>query len=74
MEPFFAEHEELIFDHRARFAEHTQLSSLGEHHWKVVQVLLDPSDENLWCVEGTVDLSDDANVEGPLIIVTRIGT
>jgi hypothetical protein len=40
----------------------------------VVQVLLDSSDENLWCVEGKVDLSDDANVEGPLITVTRIGT
>jgi hypothetical protein len=74
MEPFFAEHEELVFDHRARLAEHTQITLEGDHRWKVVQVLLDSSDENLWCVEGKVDLSDDANVEGPLITVTRIGT
>jgi superfamily II RNA helicase len=74
MEPFFAEHEELIFDHRARLAEHTQITSDGKNRWKVVQVLLDPSDENLWCIEGYVDLSDDANVEGPLVVVTRIGT
>jgi hypothetical protein len=73
-EPFFAEHEELIFDHRARLAEHTQLSAAGDDQWQVVQVLLDPSDENLWCIEGQVDLADDANVEGPLIVVTRIGT
>jgi hypothetical protein len=74
MESFFADNEKLVFDHRARLAEHTQLSSTGDHRWQVVQVLLDPSDENLWCIEGQVDLSDDANVEGPLIVVTRIGT
>ena len=74
MESFFADHETLVFDHRARLAEHTQLTSAGDNQWQVVQVLLDPSDENLWCIEGHVDLSDDANVEGPLIVVTRIGT
>jgi hypothetical protein len=74
MDPFFAEHEELIFDHRARLAEHTQLTAAGDNRWQVVQVLLDPSEENLWCVEGRVDLSDDAHLEGPLIVVTRIGT
>jgi hypothetical protein len=40
----------------------------------VVQVLLDPEDDNMWALEGQVDLSDDANVEGPLVVVTRIGT
>jgi len=74
MDPFFAQHDELVFDHRARLAEHTQLSPIGDNRWSVVQVLLDPSDENLWCIEGTVDFSDDANVEGPLITVRRIGT
>jgi hypothetical protein len=74
MEGFFAEHGELVFDHRARLAEHTQLTPVGEHQWQVVQILIDPSDENLWCIEGMVDLSDEANVEGPLVAVTRIGT
>jgi hypothetical protein len=74
LESFFADHEKLVFDHRARLAEHTQLTSTGDNRWQVVQVLLDPSEENLWCIEGQVDLSDDANVDGPLIVVTRIGT
>jgi len=74
MEGFFADHGELVFDHRARLTEHTQLTSTGDNRWQVVQVLLDPSEENLWCIEGHVDLSDDANVEGPLTVVTRIGT
>ncbi len=74
MEGFFVEHEELVFDHRARLAEHTQVSVESDNRWRVVQVLLDPSDENLWCIEGHVDLSDNATVEGPLIAVTRIGS
>jgi hypothetical protein len=74
LEPFFSAHEELVFDHRARLAEHTQISSIGDNRWSVVQVLLDPSEENLWCIEGQVDLSDEATVEGPLVAVTRIGT
>ena len=74
MEPFFAEFDKLLFDHSARLAEHTQITDTGNNQWQVVQILLDPSDENLWCIEGRVDLSDDANVEGPLVIVTRIGT
>ncbi len=74
LEPFFADHVEIVFDHNARLAEHTQITSIGANQWQVIQVLLDPSDENLWCIEGHVDLSDDANVEGPLIVVTRIET
>ncbi len=74
MEPYFARFPELLFDHRARLAEHTQTTPTGEHAWQVTQILLDPDDENLWCIEGSVDLSDEASVEGPLITVTRIGT
>jgi len=73
MEPFFAEFDKLLFDHSARLAEHTQITDTGSNQWQVVQILLDPSDENLWCVEGRVDLSDEANIDGPLVVVTRIG-
>ena len=73
-EPFFADFDNLRFDHSARLAEHTQITGGGDNRWQVVQILLDPEDENLWCIEGEVDLSDDANVEGPLVVVTRIGT
>jgi superfamily II DNA/RNA helicase len=74
MEPYFARYPELRFDHQARLAEHTQLSDLGGHRYQVVQVLLDPEGDNLWCVEGKVDLTDEASVEGPLVVVMRIGT
>ncbi len=74
MEPYFATYDKLRFDHEARLAEHTQITEIGDHAWQVVQVLLDPSDDNLWCIEGKVDLSDTARVDGPLVAVTRIGT
>jgi hypothetical protein len=74
MEPFFATYDELRFDHNARLAEHTQITGVGDHAWQVVQILLDPNDDNLWCIEGTVDLSDNARLDGPLVTVTRIGT
>jgi len=74
MAPFFAAHGELLFNHRARLAEHTQITPADGNTWQVVQVLLDPEEENLWCVDGRVDLSDDATLEGPLVTVVRIGT
>jgi len=74
LEPFFTDHEKLRFDHNARLAEHTQITPAGNNSWQVVQVLLDPEDENLWHIEGTVDLSDNAVVDGPLVTVTRVGT
>jgi hypothetical protein len=74
MEPFFADFDRLLFDHQSRLAEHTQITDAGDNRWQVIQILLDPEDDNLWCIEGEVDLSDDANVEGPLVAVTRIGT
>ncbi len=74
LSPFFDTFSELRFDHQARLAEHTQVTDSGNNTWKVVQVLLDPEDENLWHIEGKVDLSDNATVEGPLVTVMRIGT
>ncbi len=72
--PFFESFEELRFDHQARLSEHTQISELGDNRWQLIQILLDPEDENLWYFEGEVDLSDEASIEGPLIAVKRIGT
>jgi len=74
MAPFFEDFDKLLFDHSARLAEHTQITGMGNNQWQVVQILLDPEDENLWCIEGRVDLSDEANIDGPLVAVTRIGT
>ena len=74
MAPYFERFGTLVFDHRARLADKTQLSPDGDREWQVVQVLVDPEDENLWCVEGRIDLRTPASVDGPLVAVTRIGT
>ncbi len=72
--PFYEEFDQLRFDHQARLTEHTQISETGNNRWKVVQILVDPEDDNLWHIEGEVDLSDEASIEGPLVAVKRIGT
>jgi superfamily II RNA helicase len=73
LEPFFEAYDALRFDHQARLAEHCQITDTGDHTWRVLQVVLDPADDNLWYIEGAVDLRDGASAEGPLIAVTRIG-
>jgi len=72
--PYLAEYGELVFDHRSRLADKTSLVATGERSWRATQVLLDPADDNLWCVEAVVDLDDPLAADGPLIAVTRIGT
>jgi superfamily II RNA helicase len=73
LEPFYASYPEIVFTPRARLASWTRIEPTGHGRWDVSQVLLDPSDDNFWCVEGEVDLSGDAP-EGPLFRLRRIGT
>jgi len=72
--PFYQEYEELEFSHRARLAEYTQLNPLGERRWEAVQILLDPDDDNLWCIEAEVDLTGEKDPQGCLLRLRRIGT
>ena len=71
--PFFADHGELLFDHRARLAEHTVIRPGETREWRVSQALLDRSDENLWGIEARIDLARDPNPEGPLLRLLEIG-
>jgi superfamily II DNA/RNA helicase len=73
MAPFFADYETLVFTPRARLAEWTRVEPTGHRTYDVVQVLLDPDDENFWCVEGDIDLVESGDPSGPLVRVTRIG-
>ncbi len=73
MTPFFEEYGELRADHHARLSDKTVIRQAGEHRWSLQQVLVDPRDENLWLLEGLVDLSDDHAPEGPIIELERIG-
>ena len=73
LEPFFAEYGSLSFDHQARLAEHTQVESTSPRQWRVTQVLVEPSGDNLWHLAGEIDLSSGARVDGPLIRLRYVG-
>jgi len=70
--PFLEEHERLVFDHSARLTDKTRLVADGKHRWKVSQVLVDPSDDNLWAISGAIDLTEDTAPEGPMIALLDI--
>ena len=74
LEAYFEEHETIVFDHRARLADKTQIVKTGERSWRAVQTLVDPDEQDLWCIEAVVDLGDVETLDGPLISVQRIGT
>jgi len=71
---YYAEYPRLRFDHGARFPKYTILQETGDKTWSVRQVLVDPEDENLWVIEGEVDLHDEESIDGPLVWIRRIGT
>lgn len=72
--PFYEEYEKIVWEPRARLADRTRIQPRGPGSWDVVQVLVDPEDDNMWCIEGEVHLVDGTLPEGPAIAVRRIGT
>jgi hypothetical protein len=74
LRPFHEEYGRIVFEPRARSARHTLVKEVGGRRWDVTQVLVDPQDDNLWCVEGDVELDADEMPDGPLIALRRIGT
>ncbi|TNF36807.1 MAG: DUF3516 domain-containing protein [Deltaproteobacteria bacterium] len=70
--PFLEEHGRLVFDHSARLTDKTQVTPDGKHRWKVSQVLVDPSEENLWGIRGEIDLTADTAPDGPMITLVDI--
>jgi superfamily II RNA helicase len=71
--PFFAEHERVVSEPRARTADKTLVKPTAPRRWDVHQVLCDPAGEDLWQVEGEVDLTTDRAPAGPLVRLRRIG-
>ncbi len=67
MAPFYAEHERLVFDQAARFADKTQLSELEPHHYRVRQILVDDSGENHWYLDAEVDVRAGIPADQPLL-------
>lgn len=63
-----------IFNHEARQAQHTRIQPTGNRTWEVSQVLVDSAGENLWFLEGVIDLRGGASLEGSLVALRRVGT
>jgi hypothetical protein len=74
LEPFWAAHGALRFDHRARLAEFISIRRRGPREWSVIQRLLDPAEESDWSFEAEVDLRGVTEPEGPLLRLVRLGS
>lgn len=72
MQPYFAEFDTLVFDHRARFPDLTSVRALGDHRFEVRQTLVDPDESGAWYIEAEIDLREDAAPEGPMLRPVRI--
>ncbi|HTY16224.1 MAG TPA: DUF3516 domain-containing protein [Myxococcota bacterium] len=72
--PFLAEHGRVVFEPRARAADKTLIKPVGPRRFDVHQVLCDPAGDDVWQIEGTVDLAAERSPAGPLVRMRRIGT
>jgi hypothetical protein len=72
--PFFSDYERILFGPDARQAHRTRLDEWSPRRWRVFQTLLDPAGDDLWAIEGEVDLTRERDPQGPLVRILRIGT
>lgn len=73
MASFFEEYGDLLFTPEARRHQWTQIRPTGDRQWEVTHTLLDPQGDNLWAIQGAIDLRDPDEAEGPIVRVGRIG-
>ncbi len=73
MKPFYEEYGELVFTPEARRHQYTHIREVDERVWEVAQTFLDPQGDNLWAVQGIVDLRDPDVMDGPLVKVVAVG-
>jgi hypothetical protein len=71
--PFREEYGDIVFTARERKSNFTTLKSTGPRTWDVMQVIADTAGDNLWAIEGAIDLTQERDPEGPLFTVRRIG-
>jgi hypothetical protein len=72
--PFLEEYGSLRFDPTARRTHLTVFRKRTARLFDVNQVLVDEREDNLWSVEGEVDLEDELDLDIPLVRIRRIGT
>jgi len=72
--PFHDEYERILFDPSARQAHRTAIRQTGPRVWEVQQVLADPQGDDLWSLQGEIDLRGDVSQDDPLVRVRGIRT
>ncbi|MEE9606919.1 MAG: DUF3516 domain-containing protein [Myxococcota bacterium] len=72
--PFLAEYGQIVFTPDARRADRTHLKRSGQRRWDVYQTLVDPAGDELWALEGEVDLEGEKDPADPLVRLRRIGS
>ncbi len=72
--PFHEEYERVLFDPGARQAHRTAIRQTAPRIWEVQQVLADPEGDDIWSVQGEVDLSGETSPDHPLVRVRAIAT
>ncbi len=73
LEPFYQDYDHIVYDPRARQAHLCVISQKQARLWEVHQVLLDDRGDDLWNIEGEIDLREDPNPSEPLLRLRRIG-
>jgi superfamily II RNA helicase len=73
MERYYEQYPTLVSDMRARTSERTLIEPLEKHLFRVRQVLVDPDEDNMWFVEGQIDLRADKAPTGVLLRLEHVG-
>jgi hypothetical protein len=74
MTPFLDEYERILFTPAARQSKRTLIKRTGPRIWDVFQTLVDPQGDDMWAIEGEIDLRQQRNPEGRMVRVRRIGS
>jgi len=72
--PFHDEYERIVFDPGARQAHRTAIRQTAPRVWEVQQVLADPEGDDIWSVQGEIDLTGETSPDHPLVRVREITT
>jgi hypothetical protein len=72
LESFYAEHERITFDQRARQTDKTIVRELAPRLYRVQQILVDEAEDNQWFVEAEVDARAALDRDLPLLRLVAI--
>jgi superfamily II RNA helicase len=71
---YHGDHTHFRLDPEARNLHHTYITpSEDQRHWRVQQMLIDPSEANDWVVEFAVDLAASREAGEPVMVLRRLG-